>query len=90
MQEQISLERQIRDNTETEKEIKELESKLAYLQRDTTGSNAQEILKLQEEGIKVYFYIPDDIAGDEELPILFILPGKPRNLQKQCLLAESV
>ena len=32
-----------------------------------------------EEGIKVYYYIPDDIGMDEELPILFIFPGKPRN-----------
>ena len=32
-----------------------------------------------EEGIKVYFYIPNDISVDEELPILFVFPGKPRN-----------
>lgn len=32
-----------------------------------------------EDGIQVYFYIPDNISVDEELPILFVLPGKPRN-----------
>ena len=32
-----------------------------------------------EEGIKVYYYIPNDIGVDEELPILFVFPGKPRN-----------
>ena len=32
-----------------------------------------------EDGIKVYFYIPDDKGMEEELPILFVLPGKPRN-----------
>lgn len=49
MREQINLQRQIRDNTKTEKEIWDLQTKLAYLQRDTTGSNAQEILKLEKE-----------------------------------------
>ena len=32
-----------------------------------------------EDGIKVYFYIPDDKGMEEELPILFVFPGKPRN-----------
>ena len=32
-----------------------------------------------EEGIKVYCYIPDDIRVGEELPILFVFPGRPRN-----------
>ena len=32
-----------------------------------------------EEGIKVYSYITDDIGVDEELSILFVFPGKPRN-----------
>ena len=49
IQQQIDLERQIRDNTETEDDISQKEARLAYLQRDTTGANATEILKLQEE-----------------------------------------
>lgn len=49
LQEQIDLERQIRDNTKTEEEIGDKETRLAYLQRDTSGANATEILKLQEE-----------------------------------------
>ena len=49
IQQEIDLERQIRDNTETEDDIAQKEARLAYLQRDTTGANATEILKLQEE-----------------------------------------
>ena len=49
IQHEIDLERQIRDNTETEDDIAQKEARLAYLQRDTTGANATEILKLQEE-----------------------------------------
>lgn len=49
MREQIDLERQIRDNTKTEEEIRDMESRLAYLRRDTTGANAQEIMKLEKQ-----------------------------------------
>lgn len=49
IQKEIDLERQIRDNTETEEDISDKEARLAYLQRDTTGANAQEILSLQKE-----------------------------------------
>ena len=49
IQHEIDLERQIRDNTETEQDISDKEARLAYLQRDTTGANAQEILRLQKE-----------------------------------------
>ena len=49
LQEQIDLERQIRDNTKTEEEIGDKEARLAYLQRDTSGANAVEALRLQEE-----------------------------------------
>ena len=41
-----------------------------------------------EEGIKVYCYIPDDISMDEELPILFVFPGKPRN--SDSILADMI
>ena len=36
---EISLQRQIRDNTKTEEEIANDEAQLAYLRRDTTGGN---------------------------------------------------
>ena len=49
LRESIDLERQIRDNTKTEQEIADKEARLAYLQRDTSGANQQEILKLQKE-----------------------------------------
>lgn len=49
LQEQIDLERQIRDNTKAEEEIGQKEARLAYLQRDTSGANATEILRLQAE-----------------------------------------
>lgn len=49
LREQIDLERQIRDNTKTEEEIRDKEARLAYLQRDTSGANAKEILELQKE-----------------------------------------
>ena len=49
LRESIDLERQIRDNTKTEEDIANKEARLAYLQRDTSGANQTEILKLQKE-----------------------------------------
>ena len=49
LRESIDLERQIRDNTKTEDEISDKEARLAYLQRDTSGANQTEILRLQKE-----------------------------------------
>ena len=49
LHEQVDLSRQIRDNTEKEKEISDMENRLAYLQRDTSGANALEIQKLQKD-----------------------------------------
>ena len=49
LRESIDMERQIRDNTKKEEEIADKEARLAYLQRDTSGANQQEILKLQKE-----------------------------------------
>lgn len=49
LREQVDLSRQIRDNTEKEKEISDMENRLAYLQRDTSGANALEVQKLQKE-----------------------------------------
>ena len=49
MQEQIDLERQIRDNTKTEDDIAKKEARLAYLRRDTSGANATEIMKLEQD-----------------------------------------
>lgn len=47
--ESIELERQIRDNTETEEDIADKEARLAYLRRDTSGANDLEIMQLEEE-----------------------------------------
>ena len=41
--------RQERQNEETEQSIEDNERRLAYLQQDTSGANALEIQKLQEE-----------------------------------------
>lgn len=49
LREQVELSRQIRDNTDKEKQIADMENRLAYLQRDTSGSNALEIQKLQKD-----------------------------------------
>ena len=49
LQESITLSRQIRDNTKTEEEIADKEQRLAYLQRDTSGANDLEAMKLQKE-----------------------------------------
>lgn len=49
LREQVELERQIRDNTETEKNIADKEAQLAYLSRDTTGASDLEILNMQKE-----------------------------------------
>lgn len=49
LSESISLSRQIRDNTKTEEKIADMEARLAYLRRDTTGGNQAEIQKLEKE-----------------------------------------
>ena len=49
IQEQISKERQARENEKTEQDIADKEMRLAYLQRDTSGANDLEIMKLQKE-----------------------------------------
>ena len=49
LQKEIDLQRQIRDNTDTEQNIADMEARLAYLQRDTTGANAQEIRELEKQ-----------------------------------------
>ena len=49
MQTALDKYRQERDNEETEKELTDKQRKLAYLQQDTSGANALEILELQKE-----------------------------------------
>ena len=49
MQQAISDARQERDNQKTEQDISDKQTKLAYLQQDTSGANQMEILKLQKE-----------------------------------------
>ena len=49
LQEEIALERQIRNNTKTEETISDTEARLAFLRRDTTGGNQVAILKTQKE-----------------------------------------
>lgn len=46
---EIDMQRQIRDNTDTEKAIADMEARLAYLMRDTSGANQSEILSLQKQ-----------------------------------------
>jgi len=49
IQEDVALARQIRDNTKKEEDIAEMEARLAYLRRDTSGANDLEIKQLEEE-----------------------------------------
>jgi len=49
IQEQIAAQRQERQNRKTEESIAEKEARLAYLRRDTSGSNELEILQLEKE-----------------------------------------
>lgn len=49
IQDEISKERQARENDKAEQDIMDKEMRLAYLQRDTSGANDLEIQKLQEE-----------------------------------------
>jgi hypothetical protein len=49
IREQIDAERQARDNEKTEEDIADKQRKLAYLQQDTSGANALDILQLQKE-----------------------------------------
>lgn len=49
IQKNIDKMRQDRENEETESSIAEKERRLAYLRQDTTGSNALEIKKLEDE-----------------------------------------
>lgn len=49
IQRSIDLQRQIRDNTQTEEDINEKEARLAYLRQDTSNGNLLEIKQLEEE-----------------------------------------
>ena len=49
IQDTLSLQRQERENAKTEEELTNKEQRLAYLQQDSSGANALEITKLQEE-----------------------------------------
>lgn len=49
IQASIDKQRQDRENAETEADLAEKQRRLAYLQQDTSGANAMEILKLEEE-----------------------------------------
>ena len=49
IQRSIDLQRQIRDNTQTEQDLNEKEARLAYLRRDTSNGNLMEIKQLEEE-----------------------------------------
>ena len=49
IQKSIDKQRKDRDNQRTEDELAEKQRQLLYLQQDTSGANAMEILKLQEE-----------------------------------------
>ena len=49
MQQQIDEYRKTRDNEKTEKEISDKQRELAFLQQDTSGANATQILQLQKE-----------------------------------------
>ena len=49
IQKEIELQRQIRDNTDTESNISDIETQIAFLQRDTTGANRTQILDLEKQ-----------------------------------------
>lgn len=49
MQKSIDRMRRDRDNAKTEQDLSDKQRRLAYLQMDTSGANALEILKLQDE-----------------------------------------
>lgn len=49
MQKSIEKQRQDRENQEAEDELAKKQRRLLYLQQDTSGANAMEILKLQDE-----------------------------------------
>ena len=49
IQSSIDKQRQDRDNARTEEELAEKQRRLLYLQQDTSGANAKEILSLQDE-----------------------------------------
>lgn len=49
MQDSIEQQRQDRENEKTEEELADKQRRLAYLQQDTSGANALEIMQLQKE-----------------------------------------
>lgn len=65
LREQIELERQIRDNTEKEKEIADKENELAYLRRDTSNGNLVAIKKLEQELAELRESYADDLIDQK-------------------------
>ena len=72
MQEQINTYRQSRDNEKTENQIADKQARLAYLQQNTSGANATEILQLEKE-----------IADAQEGHIDNLIDQKINELQQQ-------
>ena len=72
LQEQIDAYRQSRDNEKAENEIADKQARLAYLQQDTSGANATEILQLEKE-----------IAEAQEGHIDNLIDQKINELQQQ-------
>ena len=89
LQEQISLQRQIRDNTQTEKDIQDAERRLAFLSRDTSGANQAEILSLKEEIQNMRQDYQDSLI-DQEIDRLNQLNEKSNELrEKQIEIAQA-
>lgn len=72
MQKSIDLQRQIRENSKTEKDLEEKRQRLLQLQMDTSGANDLEIMALEEE-----------LADEEQSFIDTLVDQKIQQLQDQ-------
>ncbi len=78
IQDEVAKERQARENTEKEQDIRDKEMRLAYLQRDTSGANDLEILKLQKE-----------ISNDQQSYQDMIIDQTIQEMQEEATRAEQ-
>lgn len=78
VKESIDLERQIRDNTKKEEDIRDKENRLAYLRMDTSGASDLEIKKLEEE-----------LANDRESYQDTLIDQKLSDLEKEAQKAQE-
>lgn len=89
LQESIDLERQIRDNTKQEDEIANMEQRLAFLRRDTSGANDLEIQQLEKQLFDARESYGDTLVDQELEKLNKVNEEADKQRQRQIEIAQA-